>query len=477
MLHKQINKIYSTNVSSDQSSLIEIETIILNGLYRFSILGINQKNSSDIKDRVYSALRSQKLMNLKSDNKKITVNLLPTNIDKKSNTYDLGIALSCLIHMNQIEIYENILAVGELSITGNIIPSCYILKSIYQAIQNNINIIICSYSDLEILNNYQNNINDLIEKHHLRFIAANTLGDLIDNIRENIYFTFRNTGDNMTYIENTGVNGHYNILEKNIFKILLAICTNRNIFIENKKESYINKFLKNLMYYNHRLDNWEMLRISNNLNKTDTQILSKHTYPTISFIDSQTQKEDLQALLSESLFGFNIIEDFISIPEDILHVTKKLNQSSIICFYNPCPCGNSGNLFSSFQDDKCLCLQRNILRYRQKLHRLENKFFDFYIKDLENNVSLNYNSSDYINMNKIITRFRSTCIEVGGREGEGEETLIDKYHDYYEKAELDKIIHLAKDIAKFEYVLGKTKKPILLKDNIDLAVQFIKKGF
>ena len=151
MQNKKNHKIYSTNLLPSSTSLIEIETVILNGLYRFSILGISQKNSSDIKDRVYSALRAQKLMNLKSDNKKITVNLLPTDVDKKGNTYDLGIALGCLVHMNQIEIYEDVLTVGELSIVGNIIPSNYILKTMHQAIENNIKCIVCSYFDIKIL--------------------------------------------------------------------------------------------------------------------------------------------------------------------------------------------------------------------------------------------------------------------------------------------------------------------------------------
>lgn len=474
MQNKQIYKIYSTNLSSDSSNLIEIETIILNGLYRFSILGIGQKNSSDIKDRVYSALRSQKLMNLKSDNKKITVNLLPTNIEKKANIYDLGIALSCLIHMNQIEIHENILAVGELSIVGNMIQSGYILKSVHQAIENNIKCIICSYSDIKTLSKCQNSLNDIIKKYQLKFIVGNTLGELTKNIKDNNFYVFENFENKENILINNVINGHFTILNENIFKTILAISTCRNIFIENKKESYIKKFIKNLIYYTNRLNNTEILKISNDLSKNDNLILDKFVYPIISTIDSQTHKDDLHTLLNESFFGFNIIEDFISIPEDILYNTKKLHKSSIICFYNSCPCGNSNNLFNSFEDDKCLCLQRYILKYRQKLHKIENGFFDFYIKDIDN-TTLEYNPTDYESMNKVISGYRNSTVEIGLDADVGQ--IITTYADYYEKAELDAIIQLAKDITKLEHVLYKTKKPILTKNSIDLAVKFIKKGF
>ncbi|MBC7767149.1 hypothetical protein H7Y21_04135 [Arenimonas sp.] len=470
MQNKQTYKIYTTNLSSDTSQLIEIETIILNGLYRFSILGVNQKSSSDIKDRVYSALRSQKLMNLKSDNKKITVNLLPTNIDKKTNIYDLGIALSCLVHMNQIELNENILATGELSIVGNLIPSNYILKSIYQAIENNIKCIICSQNDIEILNIYPNNLNYIINKNKLKFIVANNLGELIQNIKNNSFYTFKNNNEIITKV----IRRHIDLNNENIFKIILAICTNRNIFIENRKDSYIKKFLKNLIYYTNRLNDFEILNISNILSKPDHSVLDMFTYPKMSIIDSQTQKDDLLLIVNESLFGFNLIENFISIPQDILYTTKKLHKSSIICFYNSCPCGNSNNLFISIQDDKCICLQRHILRYRQKILVLENGFFDFYIQNINNDI-LEYKQDDYVYINEIISNFRNQVNNIN--QIEVMDQISTTLKNYYEKAELDIIINLAKDIAMLKYILDETKKPMVLKDTIDLAVKFLKKGF
>ncbi len=470
MSYKQIHKIYSIHTAQGESNLIEIETIILHGLYRFSILGINQKNSSDIKDRVYSALRSQKLINLKSDNKKITVSLLPTNIDKKGNVYDLGIALSCLIHMDKIEIKENILAVGELSITGKIIQSGYLLKTISKSIEHGITTIICGQDDMEVLDTYQNNLHELIESSGIRFISATTLSELIENIKEDKYYIFKNKETKPT---DPTSDECVNIMDKNIFKIILGICTNRNVFIENKKDSYLRKFIKNLTYHKHRLNGNELLQIAHDLNKTDTQLLEKYSFPITSLIDNQTLKFDLPIMLSESLFGFNVIDNFISIPEDILHITKKLHRSSILCFYNPCPCGNNNNLFNSFNDEKCLCLQRYILKYRQKICRLENKFFDFYIKNITDE-SVTYSSIDYINLNKVISKFKSTSIDTD-QDNKTEERLM-QYADKYEKVELDQIFKLTQDITKLKHILDKTKSTLSL-DNMDLAIEFTRKGF
>ncbi len=472
MQHTKIPKIYSISASTPEPNLIEVETIILNGLYKFSILGINQKNSSDIKDRVYSALRSQKLLNLKSDNKKITVNLLPTNIEKKSNVYDLGIALSCLVHMNQVELQENILAVGELSIAGNIIPSSCILKTIHQAIEHDVKIVICSTEDLEALNTYRNNINDLIEDRDIRFIAGQTLSEILCNIKDDTFYQFDRFESRHG---NTRFDGQIDITEMHIFKIVLAICTNRNVFIENKKDSHLKNFLKNLIYYSNSLSSKDLVRLASRLDVTDKELLENYNYPIISMIDGQTQKDDLHKILNESLLGFNIMDDFTSIPEEAFHVIKKARTSSIVCFYSPCPCGNINNLFTSFAVDKCICLQRSILRHRQKLHRLENGFFDFYVKNA-NEDRINFSAADYVDINKIIHIFKNTG-DIALEEEEVDK-IRELYSTHYNKqeVEIDEIMILFKDTLKLQSILNKTK-PAVSKDSAGLVLELIRKDF
>jgi hypothetical protein len=473
MEKKQNKKIYSIENSSNVSNLIEIETVILNGLYRFSILGVGQKNSSEIKDRVYSALRSQKLLNLKSDNKKITVNLLPTNINKKDNFYDLSIALSCMIHTNQLFLDEDVLAIGELSILGNIIPSKYLLKAIYQAIQNNIKIIICSNKDLEKFYNHNHTIHDLIQINKINFISADTLAELVLNIKNKEYFIYTDKNKLLTNENKTNNAENIKLNDKNIFKIILAICTNRNIFIENKKGLYIQKFIKNLIYYNSKINNKNILQISNMLDQNDDEVLNEYQQPIVSFIDKQTPKDQLDNLMKKSTFGFNVVSDFANLNEEILHIIKTNSYSSVLCFYDTCPCGNNNLFFNNFNQDRCLCLQRHIIKYRQKIKRLENNFFDFYINNTLD-INLEYDSYDYININNLINNFKEEQVSV--LESTNIFDLIGPEHNNYDKQEIENILALSKDIVKLEYILNKNTLT-LSKASVQLAIDFLKKDF
>lgn len=450
----------------------EVETIILPGLYRFSIIGINHKNSSDLKDRVYSALRSEKLINLKSDNKKITVNFLPAVTDRKGNIHDLAVALSCLHQMNQVELDEEMLAVGELSIVGNIIPTGTVLKAVQQAIEKNIRIIICGKSDVEIVDDYRNTINDVLDQHDVRFICGNTLSEIVFNIKNKNYYTFKNK-EVSARGESVGL---LDIVNQDILKVFLAICTKRHVFIENKKDSYIRKYIKNLQYYSQRLNNEEIIFLSNLLDMQDREVFEKQSNYTVARIDSQTQKGDLQQTLDQSVFGFITIENVAEVPEDVWHDIKKHAKSSILCFYNSCPCGNSNIFFNSIDNDKCLCLQRSVLKYRQKVERVENKYFDFYISGIEN-LELPYTPDDYVNFNKAWAQFRRRGGDIA-IEPPNNETL--EHYRTYEKDQLDTLVLLAMDIKRLMIMLK--KKPclqgeglILTKKDIDLAITLTKR--
>ena len=55
--------------------------------------------------------------------------------------------------------------------------------------------------------------------------------------------------------------------------------------------------------------------------------------------------------------------------------------------------------------------------------------------------------------------------------------LIETYSHIYERSDLDKIIGLAKDIRKLNYIYNKKGDLILTKKEIDLAIEFIRRDF
>ena len=263
------------------------------------------------------------------------------------------------------------------------------------------------------------------------------------------------------------------ILDNNILKIVLGLCTKRNIFIENKKDSYVKKFINNLIYYNQKLNYSEILMTADKLNTSDKNILEIHTYPKASILDNQTQKKDLINMLNESIFGFNLIENFLNMNEESMYIIKKHHISSIICFYSACPCGNTNNFFNNINNERCFCIQRNILKYKQNVINTENSFFDFHINSTYSTKS-EYLSNDYININNIISDFRNTNLKV--EENKVVESFVEENIDLYERNYLDKVINLAKDICKLNSVVHK-KDPVLTLKEIKLSIDLLKRDF
>jgi len=86
------------------------------GLPTFEIVGLPDKATMESKHRIKAAI-----LNLGLDfpmNKKITVNLAPADVPKQGSLYDLPIAVGLLCLIYGIDLPENLLFFGELSLDG-----------------------------------------------------------------------------------------------------------------------------------------------------------------------------------------------------------------------------------------------------------------------------------------------------------------------------------------------------------------------
>jgi magnesium chelatase family protein len=92
---------------------------MLNGVPAFTIVGLPDKTVAESRERIRACLYS---MGISLPSKRITVNLAPADVQKEGSHYDLPIALSLLTAMGvlAIEDVENVVALGELSLNGNI---------------------------------------------------------------------------------------------------------------------------------------------------------------------------------------------------------------------------------------------------------------------------------------------------------------------------------------------------------------------
>ncbi len=114
---------------------IDVEVHIANGLPSFNIVGMAEKSVSESKERLRAAFSS---IGLGIPAKRITINLSPANIIKEGNHFDLPIAIALLSAMEVIEI-DNIsefIALGEISLNGNIKPCKGTFAAAIHAIKN-----------------------------------------------------------------------------------------------------------------------------------------------------------------------------------------------------------------------------------------------------------------------------------------------------------------------------------------------------
>jgi magnesium chelatase family protein len=98
---------------------IEVQIQMLNGLPAFTIVGLPDKTVAESRERIRACLFS---MGISLPAKRITVNLAPADVQKEGSHYDLPIALALLAAMEiiQPEDVVNVIAVGELSLSGTV---------------------------------------------------------------------------------------------------------------------------------------------------------------------------------------------------------------------------------------------------------------------------------------------------------------------------------------------------------------------
>lgn len=88
-----ISLIHAISVNGLDSTVIDIEVDINQGLPTFTIVGLPDQGVQESKERLRSALKSS---SAKLPAKRITVNLAPANIKKSGPSFDLGIAVGIL---------------------------------------------------------------------------------------------------------------------------------------------------------------------------------------------------------------------------------------------------------------------------------------------------------------------------------------------------------------------------------------------
>ncbi|MCF7865569.1 MAG: ATP-binding protein [Candidatus Pacebacteria bacterium] len=122
--------------------IVSIETITRRGLFQFDIIGLANKTISESKQRILSAISLASKEKNHYINKKITTLLSPADSKKEGSHFDLPIAISYLVsvkkQIDDANIFSNIIILGELTLSGSVLPVKNISVLIRTGIENKI---------------------------------------------------------------------------------------------------------------------------------------------------------------------------------------------------------------------------------------------------------------------------------------------------------------------------------------------------
>ena len=115
---------------------VEVQCAVSPGLPAFSIVGLPDKAVSEARERVRASLQA---MAVALPSKRITVNLSPADLPKEGSHFDLPIAMALLAALEIVppEEIEQIVALGELSLDGGLVPVLGALPAAMMAAEEN----------------------------------------------------------------------------------------------------------------------------------------------------------------------------------------------------------------------------------------------------------------------------------------------------------------------------------------------------
>lgn len=116
-----VARAYTVAFQGVEARMVEVQCAVSPGLPAFSIVGLPDKAVSEARDRVRAALTA---MAIALPSKRITINLSPADLPKEGSHFDLPIALALLAAINILpdDAVQQVVALGELSLDGTLIP-------------------------------------------------------------------------------------------------------------------------------------------------------------------------------------------------------------------------------------------------------------------------------------------------------------------------------------------------------------------
>ena len=375
---------YSAQISGVHANIINIETDISNGLHTFSIVGLGDRSVDEAKDRVAAAIKNSGFVSPKQKNQKVVVSLAPADLRKEGSAFDLGVAISYLLAVGEIDFNTNKkIFLGELSLEGKLRPVNGILAMVIAAKE----------AHFEEIYLPKENAREAALISDIKIYPMASLTEVISHlIGTKKIEPQRNTSITKNLTTNKDVASFENIYgQENAKRALeIAVAGRHNVIMYGPPgtgKTMLAKALQNIipgLSYTESIEVTSIHSIARIL-KEETVThppfrAPHHTSSYASLVGGGSMLHPGEITLAHK--GILFMDEF---PEFDRRVIDSLRQPleekkisiirakgtatypadfMLVAAMNPCPCGN---LHSNELIKKCICTDHEIMRYRKKI--------------------------------------------------------------------------------------------------------------